>query len=323
MLLNITLFILGFIFLIKGADFLVDGSSALAKKWKISSLVIGLTIVSIGTSMPELVVNIMAGMKNVPEIAIGNVLGSNIVNILLILGLASIIFPLKLTKGTVWKELPFSVLAVVIVWFLSNDYLIEGSVFSGLSRSDGFVLMLFFVFFLFYIFHLSRRTSKDSCCQNSVSPVVFSSRKAFFYIFIGLVGLVAGAHWVVNGASVIAVAFGASTSFISLTIVSIGTSLPEIATSLIAAFKKESDIAVGNIVGSNIFNLLWVLGLSAVIRPLSFSPIVNSDMLMVIVASLFLFLFMFIGRKHILQRWQGFLFIIIYIIYIAYLVLRG
>jgi len=314
------LLIVGFLLLIKGADYLVEGASSLAKRFKISDLVIGLTIVAFGTSAPELIVNIVSSVQGNSEIAIGNILGSNICNIFLILGISAIIYPLTVSKGTTWKEVPFSLLAAVMVFFLANDAIIDGQGFSMMTRIDGFVLLAFFVIFMYYIFGIAKKGDiPEDMSGLKIRPLRIST----LMILGGLAGLVIGGKWVVDSAVQIATAFGVSQSLIGLTIVAIGTSLPELATSAVAAYKKKCDIAVGNIVGSNIFNIFWILGLSSIINPIPFQARSNPDIYMAILASLLLFVAMFVGKRHRLDRWEGVLFILIYIAYIVYLIIQG
>lgn len=315
-MLTYILFVLGFILLIKGADILVDGSAAIAKRLKISSIVIGLTIVAFGTSAPEFIVNIFASAQGNTEIAIGNILGSNIANILLILGVSSIVYPLVTKKNTVWKEIPLSLLAAILLAVLVNDTLIDGSAFSGLSRIDGMVLLAFFIIFLYYTFGISKVSGETT----DMDIKQLSYFKSSLFIIGGLLGLVIGGKWIVDGAIKIAELFNVSESLIGLTVVAIGTSLPELATSAIAAHKKQTDIAIGNVVGSNIFNIFWVLGFSALIRPLPFSRNSDLDIIMLVLASFILFLIMFVGKKHTIERWQGIIMILIYIGYIAFLI---
>jgi cation:H+ antiporter len=318
-MLTYILFVLGFVILIKGASLLVDGSSSIAKKLNISNLVIGLTVVAFGTSAPEMFVNVSASLKGNASIAIGNILGSNIANILLILGISAIIYPLAVKNSTVSKEIPFSLLAALIVGILANDLLIDHKGISELTRSDGLVLVGFFIIFMYYIFSLAKKT--DNVDEGDYKQ--FSTTKSVIYIVLGLVGLVLGANWIVNGAIKIANIFGVSEYLIGLTVVAVGTSLPELATSAVAAYKKNPDIAIGNIVGSNIFNIFWILGLSSIIKPLPFQPAGNIDIMMTILASVLLFVFLIIGKKHVLQKWQGVLFLLIYAAYIIYLIIRG
>ena len=310
-------FILGFFILIKGADILINGSVSVAKKFKISSIVIGLTIVAFGTSMPELIVNIFASAQGKTEIAIGNILGSNIINILFILGISAVIYPITANKNTVLKEIPFSLLAIVVLGIIANDIIIDGQIFSSITRIDGLILISFLIIFLYYIFGITKSV-EDIVEKDEIK--VFSYSKGVFYIILGIVGLIVGGKWIVDGAVEIAKFFNISESLIGLTIIAIGTSLPELATSAVAAYKKQSDIAIGNIVGSNIFNIFFVLGVSAIIRPLPFNDNLNKDIAMTIFASVILLLMMFIGKKRIIKRWQGIFMIIVYIGYIVFLV---
>ena len=316
-MLTYALFIFGFIVLIKGASLLVDGSASIAKKLKISSIVIGLTIVAFGTSAPEFIVNIFASMSGNTDIAIGNILGSNIVNVFLILGIASIIYPLTTKKNTVWKEIPMSLLAALILGVLVNDVRIDNAVFSGLSKIDGIVLLSFFIIFLYYTFGIAKVSDEET---DTAEIKDLSYVRSSLYIVLGLVGLVLGGKWIVDGAVQIATMLHISESLIGLTVVAIGTSLPELATSAIAAYKKQPDIAIGNVVGSNIFNIFWILGFSALIKPLPFNSSSDVDIIMTIFASLLLFIVMFVGKRHVLQRWQGVAMILIYIAYIVFLV---
>lgn len=321
-MLTYILFVLGFVVLIKGADLLVSGASALAARLGVSALVIGLTIVAFGTSAPELVVNLFASWEGNTDIAIGNILGSNLANILLILGITALIYPLSVGKGTVWKEIPFALLAVVVLAVLVNDGVSSGVDPAGLSRSDGFILMSFFVIFLYYIFEIAKIGAPCSEEQEE-SPGQYSFTRSWVMITLGFIGLVIGGTWIVNGAVVIATGLGLSEALIGLTVIAIGTSLPELATSVVAAYRRNVAIAIGNIVGSNIFNILWILGISAIIRPLPFSPVLMTDLKVVFWATLFLFGALFVGRARRIDRWQGVLFVLAYLFYIGFIVLRN
>jgi len=312
------LFVIGFVFLIKGADLLVEGSSSLAKRLGISDIVIGLTIVSLGTSAPELLVNIVASLKGNADIGIGNILGSNISNIFLILGISALIFPLKIKHNTTWKEIPLNMIAVVVLFLLVNDVLIDGSAASMLTRSDGIILMIFFVIFMYYTFGLAKAHKEKHDGQHKHAPL-----KAVGMTLLGIVGLTYGGNWVVDGAVTIAKQFGLSEALIGLTIVAIGTSLPELATSAMAAYKHKTDIAIGNVVGSNLFNIFWVLGLSAVIKPMPFNPIINADILVCLIATMMLFAFCFTKNRYQVDRSEGAIFIMMYIAYIVFLIMRG
>jgi cation:H+ antiporter len=312
------LFILGFVLLIKGADFLVEGASSVAKKFNISNIVIGLTIVAFGTSMPEFIVSFIASLNGNTDIAIGNILGSNIANIFLILGISSIIYPLATKKNTIWKEIPFSLLSALVLLFLVSDNFIDGLGFSALTKIDGLILLSFFIIFLYYTFGISKVNTESDDTDIKVKSL--SNTKSIFFILIGLVCLVVGGKWIVDGAVKIANILHMSESLIGLTIVAVGTSLPELATSAVAAYKKHTDIAIGNIVGSNIFNILFILGSSAMVGNLNFDKSSYIDVFMTIFASLFLFVMMFLGKKHIIERWQGFIMILVYVAYVVLLI---
>lgn len=319
-MLTYILFVIGFVLLIKGADLLVDGSVSVAKRARISSIVIWLTIVAFGTSMPELVVNLFASATGNTAIAIGNVLGSNIANIFLILGISALIYPLVSKNSTTWKEIPLSLLAALVLGLLANDFLIDGNtVFSWLTRIDGCILLAFFSLFMVYIFSIAKSKDVEVVTELDEKKKM-STWKSILYILLWLVGLAVWGKWIVDGAVQIATLFGVSQSLIGLTIVAIGTSLPELATSAIAAYKKETDIAIGNVVWSNLFNIFWVLWLSAIIRPLPFAAANNPDILMTIGASLLLFVVLFIGKKHVIQRRQWLMFVLLYVAYIVFLV---
>ena len=314
------LLLIGFVFLIKGAGFLVDGASSLAKKFNISNLVIGLTVVAFGTSAPELFLNLFASINGTTDIAIGNIVGSNIVNILFILGIAAIIYPLKVGRGTIWKEIPMSLMAALLLLIMANDSMVDGLGFNTLTRSDGIILITFFIIFLYYTFEIAKDQNNN---EEPISLKVYSGLASSGLVALGLVGLVLGGKWIVDSATIIAANLGLSDALIGLTIVAIGTSLPELATSAVAAFKKNTDIAVGNVVGSNIFNIFWILGISSVIKPLPFRPELNFDLWVVVAASALLFGWMFLGKRHTLERSQGVIFVLLYILYIAVIVIRG
>jgi len=313
------LLIAGFVLLIKGADFLVNGASSIARRFHVSDLVIGLTIVAFGTSTPELFVNIFASTKGNTDIAIGNILGSNIANILLILGVSSIIYPLTVTKGTVWKEIPFSLLAILVVGVLANDRLIDKSNSSILLRTDGLVLLSFFIIFLYYSASIAKRIEG---IEELVPSKQYVLLRSLLWVMFGLIGLTVGGTLIVDGAVQLAMRLGMSQSVVGLTIVAVGTSLPELATSAMAAYKKNVEIAVGNVVGSNIFNIFFVLAVSSIIRPLPFKETNNIDIGTVILAELLLFAFMFTGRRRLLDRWEGAVFLVLYTAYIIFLAVR-
>ena len=319
-MISIVLLILGFSFLVKGAGFLVDGASSLAKRLKISELVIGLTVVAFGTSCPELVVNIFAAIQGNTDIAIGNILGSNTFNTLFILGISAVFFPLTVTNNTVWKEIPLSFLAPILVFILGNDQLIDKNNFSLLSRVDGLIFLSFFIVFMYYILGTLKR---NDIVAEGIFTKQFGLAKSLFWIVIGLIGLCIGGKLVVDGAVFIVHKLGVSEKLIGLTIVAMGTSLPELATSVVAASKGNANIAVGNIVGSNIFNIFFILGLSSVINPLPFSANFNIDAGITILASFILFISMFTGKKYLIDRWEGIFYILFYVVYVIFLINRG
>jgi cation:H+ antiporter len=318
-MLTYVLFVIGFVFVVKGADFLVDGASALAKRLRVSDLIIGLTVVAFGTSTPELAVNLYASVQGSAGIAIGNILGSNIFNIFFILGISAIVFPLVVTEDTVWKEIPLVLLAAVVVGILANDSLIDRSALSALTRVDGLVLLSFFGIFMHYIFETAKK-QRDEKTEPELKS--YGLKKAILLVGLGLVCLDLGGGWIVDGAVKLALILGTSESLIGLTIVAAGTSLPELATSVTAARKKNADLAVGNIVGSNIFNIFFILGVSSIIRPLPFDVGSNVSIGVTVFASLLLFVSMFTGRQRdLLERWEGIAFVGLYVGYVVYLVL--
>ncbi|RIW16354.1 sodium:calcium antiporter [Algoriphagus lacus] len=314
MLIHLLLLSLGLVLLVKGADWLVDGASVLAKKYNVSDLAIGLTIVAFGTSAPELVVNVVAASGNFPDIVFGNVIGSNNFNLFAILGIAGLITPLAVQSSTVWKEIPFSLLAAIVFFFLANNYFLSSQPF--VSSYDGIILLVLFAAFLYYV-----ATQLKNEPQTEVIPNKdYSNLKIWMLIIGGLAFLVGGGKLVVDNAVSMAESLGVSEKIIGLTIVAAGTSLPELATSVVAATKKNADIAIGNIVGSNIFNIFFILGVSVVIRPMNFNPAFNADIYFLIGGSIYLFFAMFTGRRHRLDRWEAAILLAIYLAYTGYLV---
>jgi len=311
------LFVLGFVILIRGAVFLIDGAASIAKKFNISKIVIGLTIVAFGTSAPELAVNLISSFQGNTDLAIGNIVGSNIANILLILGIASIIYPLKVNKNTVWKEIPFSIFGAVILYIMAGTFLI--------TRIDGLILLGFFAVFLYYTFGISKNSGKvESESELDIDTIpIRKTSTSIGMVILGLVGLALGGKWIVDGAVEIATNFGMSQSLIGLTIIAVGTSLPELATTITASLKKQSDMAIGGVVGSNIFNIFWILGISSIIRPLPVNTETNFDLLVAILASVALFIFLIIGKRNVIERWEGWIFISFYASYIGYYIIKA
>ncbi|MFH1291688.1 MAG: calcium/sodium antiporter [bacterium] len=321
MLSAIILLIIGLVILIAGGEIFIRGSASLAIKLNVSPIVIGLTVVAFGTSVAELVVNILAALNGVPDIAIGNILGSNIANVFLVLGVGILIRKMSIKEGTAWKEIPFSILAIVVLFIMGNDvFFNSGATANVISRGDGLILIGFFIIFLYYTYGLSKAEGETEDIK------VYSWLISILFILGGIVGIIFGGKFIVDNGTIIARLIGLSDLFIGVTVVAIGTSLPELVTVCIAAYHGHDDLVVGNIVGSNIFNVLWVLGLTPLISPINMNPQANADMVVAIFSVLLLFAFLFIGHKHHrykLTRWQGVTFILIYAGYIAYVMYRG
>ncbi len=302
---------IGFILLIKGADVLVDGGAALAKRLSISNIVIGLTIVAFGTSAPESVVTILAAARGESDLALANIVGSVVTNILLGIGIAAVIFPLAVRRDTVWKEIPFSIFAVVVMLFLLNDHWISNGGVPQLSWLDGAVLLVFFTMFMYYAFQMSKRTDSSEVVTHDMSV-----SKSIIFIVLGIIGLFLGGKLIVDNAIIIAVQLGISQTIIGLIITGPGTSLPEITATAMAARKKQVDLAIGGIVGSNIFNILFILGIGALVGPLVYNPVLLDDLLLILGASILLFVVLFVGKRHRVDRWQGAVFLGLYVVYV-------
>ncbi len=314
---NYLLLIVGFVLLIAGADYLVRGASSIAKRLKVSDLIIGLTVVSIGTSAPELSVNIIASLDNAPGMAIGNVIGSNIFNFLVIIGFAAIISPIGLKNSLLKIEIPFAILASLALIFVASDTFFDSTP-GVITRSDGMILMLFFAIFMYYIFLSAKKgeIKEEEVIENDSKLSVWLS---IIYIAGGLGALVFGGDLIVGSATELAIGWGMSETVIGLTIVAMGTSLPELATSMVAAYKGNSDIAIGNVVGSNIFNIFLILGASAVITPLPFAASSSIDALVAAAATGVVLFFGYRGKGLKIDRKEGITLIIMYAAYITYL----
>jgi len=312
------LFVLGFVFVLMGADLLVKGGARLARRLGVSELAVGLTVISMGTSLPELVVNLIASGQGSSELAIGNVLGSNVANVLLILGIASLVRELRIRDSTLLSEIPFSLAATLLVGFLANAALF-GSRELSISRQDGAILIWFFAMFLAYV----ARVAKHAPGVGDIGPRGAVPAREIARVIAGAAALAVGGRWVVNGALAASQLLGLSETFIGLTVVAVGTSVPELGAVAVAAYRSKADMAVGTVVGSNIFNLLWVLGLSASVRPLPFDVVTNADILMIIFSSTLLLLAVIIGKPNTIERWEGATFLLVYAGYIRFLVLRG
>ena len=317
MVLSAAIIIVGFVLLIKGADWMVSGASALAKKYNVSDLVIGLTIVSFGTSAPELVVNSVASFQRHSDIVFGNVLGSNIVNLFFILGIAGLVYPISVRSSTVWKEIPISILAVIALFVLSNSFFLQK--LDIVTRIDGAILLVMFAGFLYYIY-LQMKSDRSVISETVVKEM--SNLKIWGLIIIGISGLILGGKLVVDNAIKVATLLGVSEKIIGLTIVAIGTSLPELVTSVVAAFKKNSDIAFGNIIGSNIFNILFILSVSSFIHPIDFNTSFNTELYLLGGGTLVLFTAMFTGGKKMLDRWEAAILLLVYIVYTYLMIVK-
>ena len=314
MLINIILLVIGFVVLIKGADFFVDGASGIATNFKVSKMLIGLTIVAFGTSAPEFAVSIKSLLAGSGDMVLGNVIGSNILNILLILGFSSLFHSLTVKNNTVKKELPITLMITAAFAVLISDNLFDTSIQNMFTRGDGIVLILFFGVFLYYLLKMTRNKVEEGKNED-----IISMKKAIIFTIVGLTGIILGSNFVVDSASYIAKALGVTERMIALTIIALGTSLPELVTSVAATRKGEYDIAIGNVVGSNIFNIGMVIGVPVAIlggiNTISFSYI---DLLVMITAAILLFMFSFNDYK--ISRKEGIVFLLLFVVYYSYVI---
>ena len=323
MILSILLIIVGFILLIKGADFLVLGASGVAKKLRISEMVIGLTIVAMGTSMPELMVSLTSAIEGYADISLGNIVGSNLVNVLFILGLCAIIKNLAISKESRKVDIPVSLLVTILLFF----FCLNGGTEKIITRTEGIILLVIFVIYLGYLLINARKIEKDDNKKVVEEKTIEENKnnKTFILncvkIIVGIIALKFGADFVVDNAVIVAETIGISEKIIGVTIIAIGTSLPELVASVTAVLRNENDLAVGNIVGSNIFNILLILGVSSTISPIHYSLSYNFDMILLIAITILLAIFPFIGKeKYSLERSEGIIFCLIYLAYILMLI---
>lgn len=315
------LLIVGFALLIKGADYFVEGSSNIAALLKIPPIIIGLTIVSFGTSSPEASVSIMAAIDGNAGVTLGNVIGSNIFNITFVIGVTAFLNPLKVESDTIRKEIPFTLLASVALLVVVSDIALQFISKNTITRGDGFILLLFFAIFMYYIFELARNSREKGVVSNAEASGSSSWLKNILFTVGGLAGIIFGGDLVVDSSTKIAYSLGMSETLVGLTIVAVGTSLPELITSVTAAYKKLSEIALGNIVGSNIFNILFVLGASSVISPLPVDSKLFTDIIMMIVLTIVLFFF---SRSHYkIGKIEGIIMAVAYILYMVFIILRN
>ncbi len=318
MLLQFLFIVLGVVLVTFGARFLVEGASSLAKRMGISDMVVGLTVVAFGTSMPELVVSVMAATNGTPEVAIGNVVGSNIANICLILGLTAVLQPLRIRYNIIWKDIPFSFVGIIAAMIMAGDIWLDQSQSAVISRSEGLILLCFFAIYMYYVINLARKGTG----ANVVTEVVKHKPlwMALGMVVAGLAGLVYGGKLMVDAAIAVARGFGVSEAIIGLTLVAVGTSVPELATSIVAALKGRGDMAMGNVVGSNIFNVFLILGTSATVAPLPVGNITMVDFGVCILATVLMFVAGLVFKPNIMYRPKGWLLLGVYVAYLAWLV---
>ncbi len=322
---NYILLLISFVLLVKGADIFVSGSASVAKKFNISDLIIGLTIVALGTSAPEIAVSTAASLKGQNEMAISNILGSNIFNLLVVLGVCSLIKPIKVQKNLLLKEFPYGLLAAIVMLIMVNDTVLGGGDVNILASSEGLILLMFFTIFLYSIISYSldsknRKEIEAEVAEGSEEIKEISTGTSIIFIVLGMTAVVTGGDLVVKSASAIASSFGVSEALIGLTVVSVGTSLPELVTSIIAAKKGNSDIAVGNVVGSNIFNILLTLGISSSISPIIVADISRVDTLILVALTVLVFVMAF--SKKTISRLEGAVMLCVFISYNFYIFTR-
>lgn len=317
MILNILLLIIGLALVVGGANFLTDGAASIAKRFRLSDLVIGLTVLAFGTSAPELTVSLMAALKGSADIAIGNVIGSNIFNILAIVGITALIMPLTMSNSTIRIEIPLTILSSAVLFFMANDRLFDMAGENVITRTEGFVLLAFFLIFLFYTFNMSKGEESPGQVRQFALPL------SIIMVIGGLVALVFGGNLFVDNAAMLAGRMGVSESVVAITIVAGGTSLPELVTTLVAAIKKRPGMAIGNIVGSNLFNILLILGVSSSISPIRIQGITVVDYGIFILSAILLYVFgLFFGDKTI-KRFEGSILLSLFICYTVYLVMTA
>ncbi len=318
-ILDFGLILVGFIFLIKGADLLVLGASSLAKRMHVSDIVIGLTVVAMGTSAPELVVNLVSGSGGHQGVIFGNIIGSNIINIYLILGLSSVVYPIAVQKNVLYKDIPYCILAMLFLFVMVNDKLFWNAEENTLSFIDGLVLVGLFVVFLVQTFWGVRKGEALNEVEEDIAQL--TSKKTTIYIILGVVGLIGGGNMVVGSAVAVAEFYGIGEDIIGLTILAAGTSLPELATSIVASYHRKADLAIGNIVGSNIFNILFVLGTTTLsAAPLVFDTALNLDMYVMLSGMILVVVFMYTLKGYKIDRLEGIFFLICFLVYSYYLI---
>lgn len=309
------LLIIGIVLVLWGADKLTDGATALARRFHVPDLVIGLTVVAFGTSLPEFVTSFTAVLHHYEAISMGNIVGSNIFNTLLIVGASALTYPIWVSRSSLSKDIPFALLASLALYVMCKDTLFAGSDSQVISMGDGLILLFFFAIFMYYTFSIARSSDDADVPSEQSADKVYSMWKIALYIILGLAGLIFGGNFFVESASDLARTWGVSEHIIGLTIVAGGTSLPELATSIVAARKGNSAIAIGNVIGSNIFNIFFVIGVCALVSPISAGSITDLDLLLLIGSILLLWMFAFTNRR--ISRWEGALLIVVYLFYLG------
>lgn len=322
---DIFLLILGLALILGGANFLTDGSAALAQRFRVPEFIVGLTIVAVGTSTPELVVSVLSAAAGNSDVAIGNIVGSNIFNVFLILGVCALIAPLPLTGGNIRRDLPFLTAVSVLLLLLTSDRLLGLGEVDAIGRIDGIVMLLLYIALIRYTIRAERRTAALATQATQTTQTEKPQRSKSLWLIVvmiagGLAGLIFGGELFLDSATAIARALGVSESVIAITLVAGGTSLPELASSVVSLLKGKSEMALGNVIGSNIANILLILGLSATIHPLTLGGITRIDLLTVLLSSVLLFVTAFTFRRKAVDRWEGAIFLVIYALYIGYLV---
>lgn len=315
---DILLLIVGLGLILAGANFLTDGSAALAQRFRVPEFIIGLTVVAVGTSTPELVVSVLSAIGGQSDVAIGNVVGSNIFNVFVILGVCALIRPVPLTAGNIRRDIPFGVLVSLLLLALAQDSLFCKTAADRIGRIDGAVMIGLYVALMWYTIRKTKRPEAAAPTESSKAPM--AAWLTAVMIVGGLAGLVFGGEMFLRSATSIARSLGVSESVIAITLVAGGTSLPELASSLVSLFKGKAEMALGNVIGSNIANILLILGVSATIHPLSMGGITVWDLLMVLLSSVVVFLAAFTFKRKAIDRWEGALFVAIYAVYIWYLI---
>jgi cation:H+ antiporter len=315
------LFVIGLLLLIVGANLIVNGATRFARIKGIPTVIVGITIVSLGTTLPELTIALFAGFKGQTDIALGNAIGTVIANSLLILGIAALIRPLYVQRFTITKQVPFVILSVVVLLILSNVSFLDNASEQAITRSDGLILLLFLLIFFYYTYESvkSHYPIKEINSKKNNKGLF----KIFFSIIAGSIAIYLGGKWTVDSAVIIARNLGIGEFLISATIIAVGTSLPELMTAIIATCKKKSDIAIGNVIGANILNILWVLGLAAIISPVPIPEFVNFDIFFMLASTLILLGIIYIGSPNKINRWEGSFMIGLYAAYMIFLLVRG